>query len=314
MVPPQPGAGRGLAAAIGMLVMAVIVLAISNARIARTSRDLATALGDKDVALKAARESETRARTNETRARNSADEADRQRVRAEAGEAQARAAVHQFFTRVTEDALLKAPGLQALRRDLLRSALRFYEEFLKQRGDDPGLRAAAGATCTSAWAGSSKTSGMTTGEYKSYQAARAIYQALAQGEARRPRRPGRAGRVPVSPGRVAEAIDIYERLIKLDPTNPRYRRELAEAYNSQAIYQRAAQQGRRGPGGTPQGAGPPRGPGPRVPRRPEARNNLAGTLNNLGSCSADRVTSRTRWRCISGRSSTAKSPSPRPPR
>ena len=63
-------------------------------------------------------------------------------MRAEAGEAQARAAVDQFLTRVTDDALLKAPGLQALRRDLLRSALRFYDEFLKQRGDDPGLRAA----------------------------------------------------------------------------------------------------------------------------------------------------------------------------
>ena len=126
---------KGLAAASAMaivgLVAAVVVLAISNARIARTSRDLATALNDKDGALKAARESETQTKL-------SAAERDRQRVRAEGGEAQARAAVEQFLNRVTEDTLLKAPGLQTLRRDLLGSALRFYDEFLEQRGEEPG--------------------------------------------------------------------------------------------------------------------------------------------------------------------------------
>src|SRR5262249_10906726 len=125
----------GVAVAFVGLMAAVVVLATSNIRIARTSRALAAAVKAKDEALASAQE-------NEILARSSAIETDHQRVRAEAGEAQARAAVDQFLTRVTEDALLKAPGLQRLRRDLLRSALRFYEEFLAQRGDDPGLRAA----------------------------------------------------------------------------------------------------------------------------------------------------------------------------
>src|SRR5205823_168731 len=89
-----------------------------------------------------ARASEARAKASEARERDSAAEARSQGSRAEAGEAQARDAVDQFLTRVTDDAILKAPGLQGLRRDLLRSALRFYEEFLEQRRDDPGLRAA----------------------------------------------------------------------------------------------------------------------------------------------------------------------------
>ncbi len=180
------------ALAIVGLVAAVVVLAMSNARIARTSRDLAAALSEKDGALRAARE-------NEALAKASAVEAGRQRVRAEAGEAQARAAVDQFLTRVTDDALLKAPGLQALRRDLLSSALRFYDEFLKQRGGDPGLRAALADVYLRV--------GRIQQDLGDGTAAQLIpvgarYLPVAdEGEARRPRRPGRAGRLPVSPER-----------------------------------------------------------------------------------------------------------------
>src|SRR6185312_1238436 len=137
---------KGLAAGIALaflgLAVAVVLQAINNATIARTSHERAVALVEKEGALESSRASERRARESEALARTSAADAQAQRVRAEAGEEQARAAVDQFLTRVTDDALLKAPGLQSLRRDLLRSALRFYDEFLKQRGDDPGLRSA----------------------------------------------------------------------------------------------------------------------------------------------------------------------------
>ena len=54
----------------------------------------------------------------------------------------ARGAVEDYFVRVSEDTLLKSPlpGLQPLRKKLLESALKYYKEFIQQRGDDPRLR------------------------------------------------------------------------------------------------------------------------------------------------------------------------------
>jgi serine/threonine-protein kinase len=69
-----------------------------------------------------------------------------QRQRAEANFQRARAAVDGYLTKVSENQLLKIPGLQPLRGDLLESALRFYEDFLEERGDDPMLRAELAAT------------------------------------------------------------------------------------------------------------------------------------------------------------------------
>ena len=45
-----------------------------------------------------------------------------------------------FLTQVSESKLLGVPGLQPLRRELLQSALSYYEDFAKQRGDDPAMR------------------------------------------------------------------------------------------------------------------------------------------------------------------------------
>jgi serine/threonine protein kinase len=53
---------------------------------------------------------------------------------------QARAAVDELFTSVSEDTLLNQPGMQPLRKDLLRRALNYYEKFLEQRGDDVTVR------------------------------------------------------------------------------------------------------------------------------------------------------------------------------
>lgn len=61
----------------------------------------------------------------------------RERDRAEENFREARDAVDRFYTKVSEEDLLKAEGLQPLRRDLLEQALGYYERFLQQRGDDP---------------------------------------------------------------------------------------------------------------------------------------------------------------------------------
>jgi tetratricopeptide (TPR) repeat protein len=69
------------------------------------------------------------------------DEADRQRQRAEANFRLARRAVDDYAATLSDDE--HAP-VEDLRRDLLQSALVFYQEFVKERGDDPTLREAQG--------------------------------------------------------------------------------------------------------------------------------------------------------------------------
>jgi tetratricopeptide (TPR) repeat protein len=66
--------------------------------------------------------------------------------RAERSSRQARQAIDDYFVRVSEDTLLNEPGMQRLRYDLLQAALRYYQEFLDERGHDPGLRAEVAKT------------------------------------------------------------------------------------------------------------------------------------------------------------------------
>jgi tetratricopeptide (TPR) repeat protein/predicted Ser/Thr protein kinase len=48
--------------------------------------------------------------------------------------------VNDMLTKVSEDDLLKEPGMQPLRKDLLTRALKWYRLFLQRRTDDPELR------------------------------------------------------------------------------------------------------------------------------------------------------------------------------
>jgi serine/threonine-protein kinase len=53
----------------------------------------------------------------------------------------ARKAVDDYLTRVGQNPLLKERGLHELRQELLGAALGYYRDFLRQRGDDPSVRA-----------------------------------------------------------------------------------------------------------------------------------------------------------------------------
>lgn len=81
-----------------------------------------------------------RERSERERAERNFAEATEQRELAERNFALARSAVHDYFITVSEDTLLQQPGMQGLREDLLRQALRYYETFLEERQDDPSLR------------------------------------------------------------------------------------------------------------------------------------------------------------------------------
>jgi serine/threonine-protein kinase len=69
------------------------------------------------------------------------DNAERHRVVAETNFRQARRAIDDTLTRVSESRLLKVDGMQPLRRELLRDALGYYQEFLEDHASDPSLRA-----------------------------------------------------------------------------------------------------------------------------------------------------------------------------
>ncbi len=73
---------------------------------------------------------------NETAARI---EAEHQRAEADRGFQQARQAVNDYLTLVSESTLLNVSGLQPLRKELLRSALTYYQKFLEEHPDDPSL-------------------------------------------------------------------------------------------------------------------------------------------------------------------------------
>ncbi len=72
--------------------------------------------------------------------------ADEARRSADIAFRQARDAVDDLFTDVSEDSLLNSPGMQGLRRSLLEKTLRYYEQFLAQRTDDPSLKEELAAT------------------------------------------------------------------------------------------------------------------------------------------------------------------------
>ncbi|HZN36562.1 MAG TPA: protein kinase, partial [Pirellulaceae bacterium] len=66
--------------------------------------------------------------------------AEKNATRAEANFGKARKAVEEYLTKITENELLRVPGLQPLREDLLKAALKFYTEFTQERAGDPTLR------------------------------------------------------------------------------------------------------------------------------------------------------------------------------
>src|SRR5207302_9157139 len=53
---------------------------------------------------------------------------------------EARKAVDDWFTKISQTTLLEAPGLQPLRKQLLESALSYYQGLLEQANDNPELR------------------------------------------------------------------------------------------------------------------------------------------------------------------------------
>ena len=131
-----------------------------------------------------------------TSPRSNAKEADAQRKQAEANFAKARAAVDESFTKISESQLLTVPGMQPLRRELLSSALRFYEGFVKEHGDDPTVR--AGLAFAFLRVGKIRSElGESQVAKESFEKARALFEPLVQANPADPELSRRPGRVPL---------------------------------------------------------------------------------------------------------------------
>jgi serine/threonine protein kinase/Flp pilus assembly protein TadD len=149
----NPGIAILGAALATVLVIATAASLVVAGRMARLAEERALAAGiarlaadQADLARRKEAEQRGVAETARSQAEASAREADAQRRQSEANFGRARRAVDDFFTKVSETQLLFTPGLQPLRLELVESTLKFYEEFLKERADDPALRSELLAT------------------------------------------------------------------------------------------------------------------------------------------------------------------------
>jgi tetratricopeptide (TPR) repeat protein len=173
-------------------------------------------------------------------------EARDQRARAEENFREVRKAVDEYFTTVSEDRLLRSPlpGMEPLRKELLGSALKYYQRFVKQRGGEPALQ----VELASAY----RRMGHITAEIGSLEEARGLLErAVGLGEELAARRPqDRAVRRGLAQGyywlaevqsrgsQAAEArrshersLAIYAALLKEGPDDARLRLDQSWGYN-----------------------------------------------------------------------------------
>jgi serine/threonine-protein kinase len=128
------------------------------------------------------------AQTREAEAVRQQGEAQKQWRRAEVNFRKALAAVEQLLLRVSVEGkrLAHEPRMELLRRALLRDALRFYQAFLNERGEDPGVRLET-ATAYFRVADIQKELGQAGAAEEAYGAAAKLLQGLVDEFPREPR-------------------------------------------------------------------------------------------------------------------------------
>jgi serine/threonine-protein kinase len=97
-------------------------------------------------AREAAQKQEEVAKQQRERAVNQEAIAQQQRELAEKHFDLAGNAVDKYYTKISENRLMKEPGFQGLRRDLLQTALQYYDKLARDRSDDPRVRPARAKT------------------------------------------------------------------------------------------------------------------------------------------------------------------------
>jgi tetratricopeptide (TPR) repeat protein len=265
----------------GLLIAVTVASLVVAGRMTRLAdRQRRAAEGEREARLIAVRQS--RAAEDARRQVEAAlRDAEAQKVRADANFAKARAAVDDYLTKVSDSQLLQVAGMQPLRRELLKSALGFYEGFLKERGHDPAVRAGL--------AGAQLRVGKILHELgrddeaqPAFDRALGLYQALAR-QSPEDREPLRSiADCWFQKKAYPEAIAVRERLERADPSDVRTRRSLADAYNAQGIADTDGVQFGLALASHHKALALREALVRTDPGDPEARNELGDTLNNLG--------------------------------
>jgi tetratricopeptide (TPR) repeat protein len=225
-----------LGAALTAVLVAVTVASLAVAgRMAELARSEAQAAQDERSARTEAvgaqlREAQERAKAEAAKqaAVESKQRAEQALAKAEENYATARAAVNDYLTAVSGDEQLKAPGLQGLRMQLLQSALRFYQDFLKERGTDPALRQELAGVYAKVGRIYLELDEKAFARQAFAQAQR-LYEALvADNPADRTSQHGLAMAL-VPQGYRSRAIAILETLVR--PEDPQYQADLGYGYN-----------------------------------------------------------------------------------
>jgi serine/threonine-protein kinase len=171
------------------------------------------------------------------------------RTRAEANFKLAHDAVDRYFTKVSQSDKLKARGLETLRRDLLEQAKDFYECFLQEQADEPGLRdERAGAY----WrlGKISELIGATDDAARYYQEALAAAEQLARDhpdDSAYQRNWAttlqdaailhyRTGKIEQAREEMAKALSLREQLVQNHPDSAEYREGLGRTLGDAAIF------------------------------------------------------------------------------
>ncbi len=184
-------------------------------------------------------------------AQNQRDRALKAEGEAQANLARARAAVEDYLTTISESRLLKStlPGLQPLRKELLATALKYYEDFVGRHQDDPGLRADLAAAQLRVGEITDQISSKEEA-LNAFQAALGMYESLLTTSSPSSSRSYRAGQarclvrlamIHADHGELDRSLSLFRRsIVLLDQLNrdqsgdPRGRADLALAHHYMA--------------------------------------------------------------------------------
>jgi serine/threonine-protein kinase len=186
----------------------------------------------------------SRAELEATRAQNASAAAQAASVQADEGFKQAHKAVNDLF-KVSEGRMRFIAGMQGVRKDLLESARTYYEKFVQDRGDDPGLRSELANTQfrIATIIGMLGTKAEALGAYQKAQ--RSLEEALHGDPANRELRMWHAesfcrigilqretGQSDAALASYKEGIRLYESLIRDYPGQPAYKLGLAAIHGN----------------------------------------------------------------------------------
>ncbi len=186
------------------------------------------------------------------------EEAERQRQNADAMFHEAKSTVDTYLTKVSEEKLLKEPGLQPLRKELLSLAVDYYLGFIKRRADDPSVRKEladsymrAGNVYRETYTGPDQKVGAKRGKELQYNGIQ-LYEKLVQEkpdylESRVSLASGlwvlstvhwADGEYEAATESVNRAIQLWEQLKADDPSNVNFGRMLGNSYSWRALLKR----------------------------------------------------------------------------